>query len=38
MLFFLISAIGKFLNQDNNRDKDLLKRIARKDPVALTLL
>ncbi|HCI72688.1 MAG: hypothetical protein CL662_09310 [Bacteroidetes bacterium] len=38
MLFFLISAIGKFLNQDNSRDKDLLKRIARKDPVALSLL
>ena len=38
MLFFLISAIGKFLNQDNARDKDLLKRIARKDPVALSLL
>ena len=38
MLFFLISAIGKFLNQDNSRDKDLLKRIAQKDPVALSLL
>ena len=38
MLFFLISAIGKFLNQDNSRDKDLLKRIARKDPVALSML
>lgn len=38
MLFFLISAVGKFLNQDNSRDKDLLKRIARKDPVALSLL
>ncbi|XWN37625.1 MAG: sigma-70 family RNA polymerase sigma factor [Balneola sp.] len=38
MLFFLISAIGKFLNQDNSRDKDLLRRIARKDPVALSLL
>lgn len=38
MLFFLISAIGKFLNQDNARDKDLLKRIANKDPVALSLL
>ncbi|MEQ9089750.1 MAG: sigma-70 family RNA polymerase sigma factor [Balneola sp.] len=38
MLFFIISAIGRFLNQDNSRDKDLLRRIARKDPVALSLL
>ena len=38
MLFFLISAIGKFLNQDNSRDRDLLMRIAQKDPVALSLL
>ncbi len=38
MLFFLLSAVGRFLTQDNSRDKDLLKRIARKDPVALSLL
>ncbi|MEP0007441.1 MAG: sigma-70 family RNA polymerase sigma factor [Balneola sp.] len=38
MLFFIISAIGRFLNQDNSRDKDLLRRIAQKDPVALSLL
>lgn len=38
MLFFIISAIGRFLNQDNSRDKDLLGRIAQKDPVALSLL
>ena len=38
MLFFLISAVGRFLNQDNARDRDLLKRIAKKDPVALSLL
>ncbi|WP_018127016.1 sigma-70 family RNA polymerase sigma factor [Balneola vulgaris] len=38
MLFFLISAIGRFLNQDNSRDKELLIRIAAKDPVALSLL
>ncbi len=38
MLFFIISAVGRFLNQDNSRDKDLLVRIAKKDPVALSLL
>lgn len=38
MLFFILSAVGRFLTQDNSEDKELLERIAKKDPVALSLL
>lgn len=38
MLFFILSAIGKFLTQNNPRDRDLLRRIASKEPEALSLL
>lgn len=38
MLFFILSTIGRFLTQDNSGDKELLKRIVKKDPVALSLL
>ncbi len=38
ILFFILSAVGRFLNQDNERDRKLMKRIASKDPVALSLL
>ena len=38
MLFFILSAIGRLLTQDNEKDRDLMKRIASQDPVALSLL
>lgn len=38
MLFFILSAIGKFLTQNNSRDRDLMQRIASKEPEALSLL
>tara|TARA_R110000868_G_scaffold1211_2_gene9315 strand:- start:36274 stop:36888 length:615 start_codon:yes stop_codon:yes gene_type:complete len=38
MLFFILSAIGKFLTQNNSRDRDLMRRIASKEPEALSLL
>ncbi len=38
MLFFILSAIGKFLTQNNSRDRDLMQRIASKEPEALSVL
>lgn len=38
ILFFILAAVGRFLNQDNKRDRELIKRIALKDPIALSLL
>ena len=38
MLFFILSALGKFLAQNNSRDRALLQRIASKEPDALSEL
>ncbi len=38
MLFFILSALGKFLTQNNSRDRALLQRIASKEPDALSEL
>ncbi|MBO6525320.1 MAG: sigma-70 family RNA polymerase sigma factor [Balneolaceae bacterium] len=38
MLFFILSTIGKFLTQNNSRDRDLIRRIASKEPEALSML
>ena len=38
MLFFILSAIGKFLTQNNSRDRTLMRRIASKEPEALAVL
>lgn len=38
MLFFFLSIAGKLLTQNNSRDRDLMRRIASKEPEALSLL
>lgn len=38
MLFFFLSAVGRILTQNNTRDRELMRRIASKDPEALGLL
>ena len=38
MLFFILSAIGKLLTQNNSRDRDLMRRISSKEPEALGVL
>lgn len=38
MLFFFLSTVGKFLTQNNSRDRDLMRRIASREPEALGLL
>lgn len=38
MLFFILSTIGKFLTQNNSRDRDLMRRIVSKEPEALSEL
>lgn len=35
MLFFILSAIGKVLTQNNTRDRELMRRIASREPEAL---
>ncbi len=38
MLFLILSTIGKLLTQNNSRDRDLMRRIASKEPEALSVL
>ena len=38
MLFFLLTALGKFLVQNTSRDRALMQRIASKEPEALNEL
>lgn len=38
MLFFILSTLGKFLTQNNSRDRALMQRIASKEPEALSEL
>ena len=38
MFFFFLSAIGRILTQNNTRDRDLMLRIASKEPEALSVL
>jgi len=38
MLFFILTALGKFLVQNTSRDRALMQRIASKEPEALNEL
>jgi RNA polymerase sigma-70 factor (ECF subfamily) len=38
MLFFILSAVGRILTQNNTRDRELMRRIASQEPEALGTL
>lgn len=38
MLFFILATVGRFLSQNNERDRDLMNKIKSRDAEALSLL